>query len=279
MTWRDDSGREETESCSAFEAVLPDYLDQSLAPDAAGAAAAHIASCDRCRELVHDLHAIRTQAAALPALHPSRDLWSGIEMRIGAHTAGLARQPAGMASDVAGTGQARQTALRRWFGPHYATRVAALAAGLIVATAALTYLATRLLMGGTPRGGQPTEIAHVHPTTPVPSPSPEPRLAPIPKTQFVVGPRGPARAQTSEYLYDTQIASLRKILEQRRGQLDPKTVTVIERSLRVIDTAIAQSKAALAKDPANAFLADQVDRDLGTKLELLRTVALLPSHT
>jgi hypothetical protein len=88
-----------------------------------------------------------------------------------------------------------------------------------------------------------------------------------------------SQPQTSEYLYDNQIASLRKILEQRRAQLDPKTVAVIEHNLGVIDTAIAQSKAALAKDPANAFLVDQLDRNLNTKLELLQTVALLPSRT
>ena len=92
---------------------------------------------------------------------------------------------------------------------------------------------------------------------------------------------GPARsvAQTSEYIYDAQITSLHQILEQRRARLDPKTVTVIEHNLAVIDTAIAQSKQALQHDPANGFLADQLDRDLNTKLELLRTVALLPSRT
>jgi hypothetical protein len=84
---------------------------------------------------------------------------------------------------------------------------------------------------------------------------------------------------TPEYLYDSQIASLHKILDQRRSQLNPKTVAVIERNLGVIDTAIAQSKAALLRDPANGFLSDQLGRDLDTKLELLRTVALLPSHT
>jgi hypothetical protein len=272
MTWRDATRREDADGCAAFAAILPDYLDESLAPEAADAARAHIAGCDQCRALVHDLHAIRTRAAALPVLHPSRDLWSGIEARIGPRVAAL---PGGTVGEVAGLGAARQTALRRWFGPHYATRVAALAAGLIVVTAGVTYLTTRLLFDV----GTVTVVDRVPATATSPSPNPVRQVSPAPKTQFVVSANGPARAQTSEYLYDSQIASLHKILEQRRGQLDPKTVAVIERSLRVIDTAIAQSKAALAKDPANGFLADQVDRDLDTKLELLRTVALLPSRT
>jgi hypothetical protein len=259
MTWRDETEREPA-GCAAFEAVLPDYLDHSLAPDAADGAAAHVAGCDVCRELVSDLLAIRTQAGALPSLRPSRDLWTGIDARIGAQLSGVGRE----ASEG---GTARLTAMRRWFGPHYATRVAALAASLVVATAGLTYLATRSLVGDGHDSVHRAETAS----------------APTADGHTLSGRSGQQlvsrEAQTSEYLYDSQIASLHEILEQRRGRLNPKTVAVIERSLGVIDTAIAQSKAALAKDPANGFLADQLDRDLDSKLELLRTVALLPSRT
>jgi hypothetical protein len=260
MTWRDETEREPAGGCAAFEAALPDYLDHSLAADAADAAAAHVAGCDVCRQLVNDLLAIRTQAAALPSLHPSRDLWAGIDARIGGQRSGLGRQPSEW-------GTARPTALRRWFGPHYATRVAALAAGLVVATAGLTYLTTRSLIGDR------RDTVHQAETASAPA-GDGPSLSGRSGQQLVS-----REAQTSEYLYDAQIASLHEILEQRRGQLNPKTVAVIERSLGVIDTAIAQSKAALAKDPANGFLVDQLDRDLDSKLELLRTVALLPSRT
>jgi hypothetical protein len=72
---------------------------------------------------------------------------------------------------------------------------------------------------------------------------------------------------------------MRQILDSRRSRLDPKTVAIIEKNLRVIDTAIAESRTALARDPANHFLAGQLDASLNTKLELLRTVAMLPSRT
>jgi hypothetical protein len=42
----------------------------------------HRAICPRCRSLWNDLEKIATQAAQLPPLTPSRDLWSGIEARI-----------------------------------------------------------------------------------------------------------------------------------------------------------------------------------------------------
>lgn len=254
---RDDASREPGDDCAAFEAAVSDYLDDALTGEAAAAAAGHFAGCDACQALVNDLRAIRAQAAALPPLRPSRDLWSGIEARIGASASGAQPRSAGVGEDAVPATPARQTALRRWFGPHYATRVAALAAGLVVATAGLTYVATRALIR-TPLS------SHVATSD---------RAVPGSGVELVSQP------QTSEYLYDNQIASLHKILEQRRAQLDPKTVAVIEHNLGVIDTAIAQSKAALAKDPANTFLVDQLDRNLNTKLELLQTVALLPSRT
>lgn len=43
----------------------------------------HRAECGECRQLWAELDAISAEAAHLPSLAPSRDLWSGIEARIG----------------------------------------------------------------------------------------------------------------------------------------------------------------------------------------------------
>jgi hypothetical protein len=82
-----------------------------------------------------------------------------------------------------------------------------------------------------------------------------------------------------EPVYDSEIVKLRAIMRDRRTQLDPKTVAVLEQSIAVIDSAIAQSRAALAKDPASGFLATQLNHSLEKKVELLRTAALLPART
>jgi hypothetical protein len=79
--------------------------------------------------------------------------------------------------------------------------------------------------------------------------------------------------------YEREIDGLRTIVRDRRSQLDPKTLTVIEKNLSVIDSAIAESRAALLKDSSSAFLVEQLDHALDTKLTLLRTVALLPART
>jgi hypothetical protein len=62
----------------------------------------------------------------------------------------------------------------------------------------------------------------------------------------------------------------------RRADLDPATIAVVENSLTTIDRAIADARAALARDAASAFLNEQLNRALEKKLGLLRTVAFLP---
>jgi hypothetical protein len=79
--------------------------------------------------------------------------------------------------------------------------------------------------------------------------------------------------------YDTEIAQLDSAVLLRRGELDTTTVKIIEKNLLVIDKAIAENRAALAKDPHSRFLNEQLTRVLDQKVGLLRTAALLPART
>jgi hypothetical protein len=87
---------------------------------------------------------------------------------------------------------------------------------------------------------------------------------------------GPA---SSDAVYGKEIEMLQRIVSQRKTQLDSSTVAIIEKNLKIIDAAIAQSRAALANDPASMLLSGQLTRALDKKVELLRTAALLPSNT
>jgi hypothetical protein len=93
--------------------------------------------------------------------------------------------------------------------------------------------------------------------------------------------RAPAAEQSvpSEAVYTKEIAALQHIVNDRKTQLDSATIAIIERNLRIIDLAIEQSKAALAKDPASRLLSDQLTHALDKKVELLRTAAMLPANT
>ena len=83
----------------------------------------------------------------------------------------------------------------------------------------------------------------------------------------------------SDVVYSREIAMLQNVLRDRRAQLDSGTVAIIERNLSIIDLAIAQSKAALAKDPASQLLGEQLTHALDKKVELLRTAAMMPLST
>jgi hypothetical protein len=80
-------------------------------------------------------------------------------------------------------------------------------------------------------------------------------------------------------MYGKQIELLQNIVQQRKAQLDPATVAIIEKNLQIIDAAIEQSKAALRRDPASRMLSEQLNHALDNKVELLRTAAMLPAST
>jgi hypothetical protein len=65
----------------------------------------------------------------------------------------------------------------------------------------------------------------------------------------------------------------------RKGQLNPATAAIIEHNLRIIDAAIAQSKAALRSDPSSPMLSDHLTHALDKKVDLLRRAAMLRPRT
>ena len=241
----------------------------------------------RCASLLRDIENIQKEAAAMPDMAPSRDLWQGIEARIAAPVIPLAARP----------GRQRRIA-PAWMG--------IAAAALIASTAGITYMLTTHSL----RAGQSGAVAVVTPSNPArptsgadsgvpagstaPSPtdigvaSPRPGVAGSRLSGRNVPPRQGIPAQLasqsserahSDLVYGREIEMLQSIVSRRRTQLDSATVAIIEKNLKIIDAAIAQSRAALAGDPASHMLDQQLTHALDQKVELLRTAAMLPSST
>jgi hypothetical protein len=80
-------------------------------------------------------------------------------------------------------------------------------------------------------------------------------------------------------VYEKEVGMLQRMRRRRTDELDASTAAVIEKNLRIIDSEIAQIRAALQKDPGSPVLGDQVSRALELKVELLRRVAMLRSYT
>jgi hypothetical protein len=195
---------------------------------------------------VSDLEMIVAQAEALPLLEPEHDLWRGIEARIEAPVVALETRISGehRVANAPPAPVPKPVLVPSW-------RRFAIAASVLVA----------LTAGVTWQLAQPRSTATVA-TAPAPAP--------------LAGAAKNVNRPTAEQTYDREIAALRTLVDQRRTQLDTATVAVLEKNLKLIDQAIAESKAALAKDPASGFLNDRLNEAYDTKLQLLRGVATIP---
>jgi hypothetical protein len=270
-----------TMNCDRFMDRLMDYMEQETDDLTRLAMERHAVSCEECGPVLADLRKLRIDAANLPVMKPSRDLWSGIAERI--------ETPVVAIGAAGSTRAARRATVTRWL------KVGLMAASL-VAAASLGHLSgvmrSTARVAQLPQGADSQLVAL--PPTAVPA---ETSLAPVgePVPATTVAQREPAaaapagaRPRTPEVQfalatltadYDREIARLRALMNARRDQLDPVTVAIIERNLAVIDTAIAESKAAIVRDPASRFLIESLNQSLQMKVELMRTAAVLPSRT
>ena len=244
-------------TCEHVDAVLSAWFEGDLGDEERSAVDTHLRECLRCASLVRDIENIRLDAAKLPELAPSRDLWDGIAARIEAPVIELKPR------------QAPTPARRNW-------QMAAAAVVLMAVSSGVTYVLTSGQRSATgdqqfaatkdtllaPTGSTPNVV--------VPRPRPSPSSGSGSTVLIMNEPSAP------EVMYDQEITRLRVILDQRRKDLDTATVAAVEKSLKAIDQAITDARNALTGDASSAFLNEQLNRALERKLGVLRRVALMP---
>jgi hypothetical protein len=269
-------------TCEQFEDILPQLLDDDAMP-VPPAARLHLEGCVECKTLYEDLNGIRASAASLPPITPSRDLWTGIEARIQTPIVPLVegmpvRRPR------------RQISMRS----------AAIAAGLL----ALINAGVSYRFMNRPETAKATEPSMPAPAAMRTALRPEPMMAmplPVP-TRPVSSPRRgstivlaangadavnqgtdetqqqPRRREAAKVVYDREITRLRAIVDSGRSKLDPATVALLDRNLRIIDTAIEQCNQALQRDSSSTFLIESLNNAYYTKVKLLRMAAAAASR-
>lgn len=79
--------------------------------------------------------------------------------------------------------------------------------------------------------------------------------------------------------YSTVSEDLTGALEQARTRLSPETMATIERNLRIIDAALAETRQALARDPGNDALGRMVVAAWRQKVDLLRRATALGTES
>jgi len=228
---------------------LSEYLDGELDSAQRAECEAHLTSCEECRTVLRELQDVTSFARADADRMPAINLWPGISSRIEAG-GGAPRE------DASATTVVFKPRARRQFV--VTLPQLALAASLLVAvTAGVAYLAA----------GRIVQQQTIFQEKPI---------------QAQAEPQMPAqadveRANFADAQYDEAVADLEKILVDLRGELDPRTIMVIEKNLTVIDEAISQARAALDADPANTYLNSHLADARRRKLNLLRRATTIPS--
>lgn len=275
-------------TCEQFESRASDYIDGALSVSDRAIMDAHAAQCVNCATTLAELAAIVRDAASLPVLTPSRDLWSGIADRLDTPVVSI------------GSSSPQTANVRR----AVSFRLLAAAAVLLMAVSSgATYLFTR---ASSTSGTQPTQVASgtaqaataaqsidsVQAKNTTPSSVVASQNTGATASNFANGNGVRANADLNadfrtrsryasnngnsvEFVYEREITAMRRIVDERLGDLDSTTVLEIERNLRIIDKAIDDSRRALQNDPRSRFLSTQLDRALENKLDVLRRIALL----
>ncbi len=224
--------------------ALSAYIDGDLTADETRTVADHLAACADCRAVVSDLERLRTHVRAWadePAA-PAADLWPGVAARLAPRATSH--------STTTGSPAGEPVARLAWYRRRVSLGVPelALAASLVAGLAGA--LVSQRAVSPAVQEGPPPVLAER-----------EPLDAPD---------AGVATVSFADAQYDAAVSDLERVLREQRQRLNPRTVLVLERNLRIIDDAVREARAALAVDPANPLLNATLADVRRRKLQLLR---------
>ena len=232
---------------------LNDYVDGRLDLRAKSLIDYHLATCQECARELASLRALLGASAALPrVVLPDDDLWAGVKASIDDRK-GIVLPSAG--SHTTGPESGSVPATSPW-----KTRVWLAAAAVVLI--ALSSATTAVVLRST---GQTTVAENSTDTV---------------GSQADLGapPGLPVSFRHAEGQYAQTIDQLLLLVEAQRGQLSPNTIRTVDRSLAVVDSAIAEARAALLADPSNRTLVDLLSASYQRKLDLLRRTSELSSR-
>jgi hypothetical protein len=220
--------------------------DETLADDRRVAALAHMAECAACANDVARLAAFQARVDQLPPMPTTSNdtdatldaLWPAIRSRIERGKV----VPLGASPTAPPVAPGRRSVVRGRGG-----WLAAVAVAAVLLVVVLPIVHER--RGRAPVATRPA----VQPTAPNASP-------PL----IMVADSAPA--------YRQQVEMLLEDLELRRAMLRPSTAATIDRDLRLIDDAIAELNAALARDPNNPALRQLLAASYRQKRDLLKRI-------
>lgn len=229
-------------TCHDAAPLLSDYLDATLAGDVRTAVSAHLETCPACRTVVTDLDRIRAAARTLGPVTPPAHLWMEIAGRLRLEQgagAGASRPTPTPTPPI----RARQETWQ-WLG---------LAAALLLVTTAV-YVVSRPVAG-------PVTPASVSTAG----------NASAPPTVETIGDT----LQRAQAEYERAIAQLEELVRSGDATVSAAAMETLQRNVITIDSAIAESRAALTDNPASQPARTSLFEALGNKVHLLQQTVVL----
>jgi hypothetical protein len=221
--------------CTRSRQSIQELVDGTLGPIRQAELEQHLAECDACEQLAADLQFVRDTAASLDTPIPPARVWMQI--------AGRLRQEGRVAEPAAPATPRRHMA------------ILAIAAALILAVGASLVVLLRDSGPVTP-AGLPSQAGNAQENDAVQTIAEEIRLA--------------------EMHYQNVITKLEEVarLDAESG-LDPQTAATLEKSLIVIDQAIAESRVGVRSDPQNPAARQSLLDALRQKVTVLQSTVVL----
>jgi anti-sigma factor RsiW len=228
--------------CQRYTEAIQELVDGTLGSIRRSELQFHLDQCDDCRALLQDLERIRDLAGSLDRPVVPNRVWLQV--------AGRLRQEGRL-----------RPAVVEVRSPHRRYVLAAIAAALLMAVGGSLFF-------GLPaaRGSRQQQAASRSPAGNAPS------------TAAVQGDQGDIAAEfrLAEEHYQNAIAKLEEAAKTDQNAIDPQTAGMIQKNLRVLDQAIAESSAAVRNDPASTAARDSLFDVLKRKVSLLQdTIALM----
>jgi anti-sigma factor RsiW len=227
--------------CERYTDAIQEMVDGTLGPIRRSELQIHLDQCDGCRALLHDLERIRDLAASLDRPVVPNRVWLQVAGRL--RQEGRIRPPAVAAK------------------PTHRYVLVAIAATLLLAVGASLFLllpaargSRQQLATSTPGTGNSASGAAVQ----------------VDKGDIA------EEFRLAEEHYRNAIAKLEEAAKSEQSAIDPQTAVTIQKSMSVIDQAIAESSAAFRSEPTSMAARDSLFDALKRKVSLLQdTIALM----
>jgi hypothetical protein len=240
----------------SFE-TLNDYVDGILDEQSKTLVDKHIEKCSECATQYRELRDLLDATAQLPrSVLPDPDVWDDLRDSLNRRKDVVLP----IAKNGPPLGFDRHASIPRWQSRGF---LAVAAVALVLASSGLTALVLKTAN----RGSQVARDSSPR--------APDKATAP----SIVLPTVLPAGFRAAEGQYNRAIEELVQAVDSQRSRLNPETVRTVDRSLAVIDSAIAEARGALVADPGNATLIDLLSATYQRKLDLLRRTSELSSRT